>query len=147
DRARSTPEATEAILKGLEWLGLDWDEEPYSQYARKDRHADVARQMLANGAAYKCFSTTEELAAWRESNPRQPFQSTWRDANDQPDAPYAIRLKAPRTGETVIEDAVQGVVRVANDQLDDMVLLRSDGSPTYMLAVVVDDHDMGVTHV
>lgn len=147
DRARSTPEATEAILKGLEWLGLDWDEEPYSQYARKDRHADVARQMLANAAAYKCFSTTEEIAAWREANPRQPFQSPWRDANDQPDAPYAIRLKAPRTGETVIEDAVQGVVRVANDQLDDMVLLRSDGSPTYMLAVVVDDHDMGVTHV
>ncbi|MDP0927370.1 glutamate--tRNA ligase [Paracoccus onubensis] len=147
DRARSTPEATEAILKGLEWLGLDWDEEPCSQYARKDRHADVARQMLTNGAAYKCFSTTEEIAAWREANPRQPFQSPWRDANDQPDAPYAIRLKAPRTGETVIEDAVQGVVRVANDQLDDMVLLRSDGSPTYMLAVVVDDHDMGVTHV
>ncbi|RJE83195.1 glutamate--tRNA ligase [Paracoccus onubensis] len=147
DRARSTPEATEAILKGLEWLGLDWDEEPYSQYARKDRHADVARQMLANGSAYKCFSTTEEIAAWREANPRQPFQSPWRAANDQPDAPYAIRLKAPQTGETVIEDAVQGVVRVANDQLDDMVLLRSDGSPTYMLAVVVDDHDMGVTHV
>lgn len=147
DRARSTPEATDAILKGLEWLGLDWDEEPYSQYARKDRHAEVARQMLTDGTAYKCFSTTEEIAAWREANPRQPFQSPWRDAKDQPDAPYVIRLKAPRTGETVIEDAVQGPVRVANDQLDDMILLRSDGSPTYMLAVVVDDHDMGVTHV
>ena len=147
DRARSTPEATDAILKGLEWLGLDWDEEPYSQYARKERHAEVARRMLAEGTAYKCFSTAEDIATWREANPRQPFQSPWRDASDQPDAPYVIRLKAPRAGETVIEDAVQGPVRVANDQLDDMILLRSDGSPTYMLAVVVDDHDMGVTHV
>ncbi|RMC30579.1 glutamate--tRNA ligase [Paracoccus alkanivorans] len=147
DRARSTPEATAAILKGLEWLGLDWDDEPVSQFARKDRHAAVAREMLDKGKAYKCFSSTEEIAAWREDHPRQPFQSPWRDATDLPDAPYAIRLKAPRTGETVIEDAVQGAVRVANDQLDDMVLLRSDGTPTYMLAVVVDDHDMGVTHV
>ncbi|RNF35523.1 glutamate--tRNA ligase [Paracoccus methylarcula] len=147
DRARSTPEATAAILKGLEWLGLDWDDEPISQFARKDRHAEVAREMLEKGRAYKCFSTTEEIAAWREANPRQPFQSPWRDATDLPDAPYAIRLKAPRTGETVIADSVQGEVRVANDQLDDMVLLRSDGTPTYMLAVVVDDHDMGVTHV
>ncbi|MEE2862393.1 MAG: glutamate--tRNA ligase [Pseudomonadota bacterium] len=147
DRARSTPEATEAILKGLTWLGLDWDGEPVSQFARKDRHAEVARQMLANGSAYKCFSTTEEIAAWREEHPRQPFVSPWRDATDLPDAPFAIRLKAPRTGETVIDDQVQGEVRVANDQLDDMVLLRSDGTPTYMLAVVVDDHDMGVTHV
>lgn len=147
DRARSTPEATEAILKGLKWLGLDWDEEPISQFARKDRHAEVAHQMLAAGTAYKCFSTPEEIAVWREANPRQPFQSPWRDATDLPDAPFAIRLKAPRTGETVIQDAVQGDVRVANDQLDDMVLLRSDGTPTYMLAVVVDDHDMGVTHV
>ncbi|RJL12803.1 glutamate--tRNA ligase [Paracoccus siganidrum] len=147
DRARSTPEATAAILKGLEWLGLNWDGEPVSQFARKDRHAEVARQMLAAGTAYRCFSTPEEIAAWREANPRQPFQSPWRDATDLPDAPHAIRLRAPRTGETVIEDAVQGQVRVANDQLDDMVLLRSDGTPTYMLAVVVDDHDMGVTHV
>ncbi|MBW7055189.1 glutamate--tRNA ligase [Paracoccus bogoriensis] len=147
DRARSTPEATEAILKGLEWLGLDWDGEPVSQFARKDRHAEVARQMLADGTAYKCFSTTDEIAAWREANPRQPFASPWRDATDLPDAPYAIRLKAPRQGETVIHDQVQGDVRVANDQLDDMILLRSDGTPTYMLAVVVDDHDMGVTHV
>ncbi|MGR3198568.1 MAG: glutamate--tRNA ligase [Paracoccus sp. (in: a-proteobacteria)] len=147
DRARSTPEATEAILKGLTWLGLDWDGEPVSQFARKNRHAEVARQMLANGSAYKCFSTTEEIAAWREEHPRQPFVSPWRDATDLPDAPFAIRLKAPRTGETMIDDQVQGEVRVANDQLDDMVLLRSDGTPTYMLAVVVDDHDMGVTHV
>jgi glutamyl-tRNA synthetase len=147
DRARSTPEATAAILKGLEWLGLDWDGEPVSQFERKDRHAEVANQMLANGTAYKCFSTTDEIAAWREENPRQPFISPWRDATDLPDAPFAIRLKAPRDGETVIADEVQGDVRVANDQLDDMVLLRSDGTPTYMLAVVVDDHDMGVTHV
>ncbi len=147
DRARSTPEATEAILKGLNWLGLDWDGEPVSQFARKERHAEIARQMLESGQAYKCFSTPDEIAAWREANPRQPFQSPWRDATDLPDAPYAIRLKAPRQGETVIADRVQGAVRVANDQLDDMVLLRSDGTPTYMLAVVVDDHDMGVTHV
>ncbi|WP_103173478.1 glutamate--tRNA ligase [Paracoccus sp. SY] len=147
DRARSTPEATEAILKGLAWLGLDWDGEPVSQFQRKDRHAEVARQMLAAGTAYKCFSTPEEIAQWREANPRQSFQSPWRDATDLPDAPHAIRLRAPRDGETVIEDAVQGTVRVGNDQLDDMIILRSDGTPTYMLAVVVDDHDMGVTHV
>ncbi|WP_295042769.1 glutamate--tRNA ligase [uncultured Paracoccus sp.] len=147
DRARSTPEATEAILKGLSWLGLDWDGDPISQFERKDRHAEVARQMLASGGAYKCFSTAEEIAAWREANPRQPFQSPWRDATDLPDAPYAIRLRAPRDGETVIEDAVQGQVRVGNDQLDDMIILRSDGTPTYMLAVVVDDRDMAVTHV
>lgn len=147
DRARSTPEATEAILEGLQWLGLDWDGEPISQHARKDRHAEIAHQMLDEGTAYKCFSTTEDIAAWRDANPRQPFQSPWRDSAEGSDAPFAIRLKAPRTGETLIDDAVQGEVRVANDQLDDMVLLRSDGSPTYMLAVVVDDHDMGVTHV
>lgn len=147
DRARSTPEATEAILKGLKWLGLDWDDEPISQFARKTRHAEVAEEMLDAGTAYKCFSTPDEIAAYREENPRQPFKSPWRDDTDYPDAAYAIRLKAPQSGETVINDAVQGDVRVANDQLDDMVLLRSDGTPTYMLAVVVDDHDMGVTHV
>ena len=147
DRARSTPEATAAILKGLEWLGLDWDGDPVSQFARKDRHAEVAHEMLAAGSAYRCFSTTDEIAAWREAHPRQPFVSPWRDATDLPDAPFAIRLRAPREGETLIDDQVQGQVRVANDQLDDMVLLRSDGTPTYMLAVVVDDHDMGVTHV
>lgn len=147
DRARSTPEATAAILQGLTWLGLDWDGEPFSQFAAKDRHTQVAQEMLEAGNAYKCYSTSEEIAAWREANPRQPFQSPWRDATETPDAPFAIRLKAPREGETIISDAVQGDVRVANDQLDDMILLRSDGTPTYMLAVVVDDHDMGVTHV
>ncbi len=153
DRARSTPEATAAILKGLEWLGLDWDGEPLSQFSRKDRHAQVAREMLANGTAYKCFSTPEEIEAFREAARAEGrstlFLSPWRDADPAtyPDAPYVIRLKAPREGKTVIGDAVQGDVTFANDQLDDMVLLRSDGTPTYMHAVVVDDHDMGVTHV
>ena len=147
DRARSTPEATEAILEGLEWLGLDWDGEPISQFERAPRHAEVAREMLANGHAYRCYATQDEIAAWREAHPNQPFQSPWRDRTDQPDAPFVIRLRAPREGQTVIADAVQGDVTFQNDQLDDMVLLRSDGTPTYMHAVVVDDHDMGVTHV
>ncbi|WP_299905661.1 glutamate--tRNA ligase [uncultured Paracoccus sp.] len=149
DRARSTPEATAAILQGLTWLGLDWDGEPVSQFEGMARHAEVARAMLEAGSAYRCYSTPEEIAAWRESHPRQPFQSPWRDKGpeDWPDAPYAIRLRAPRDGETIIDDQVQGEVRFGNDQLDDMVLLRSDGTPVYMLAVVVDDHDMGVTHV
>ena len=153
DRARSTPEATEAILTGLRWLGLDWDDEPISQAARADRHAEVAREMLAAGRAYKCFSTQEEIEAYREAARAEGrstlFRSPWRDADagDHPDAPHVIRVKAPLEGETVIVDAVQGDVRIRNDQLDDMVLLRSDGTPTYMLAVVVDDHDMGVTHV
>ena len=147
DRARSTPEATEAILDGLRWLGLDWDGEPVSQHARAERHAEIAREMLDKGHAYRCHATQEEIAAWREANPNQPFQSPWRDREDRPDTPFVIRLKAPRDGETVIADAVQGDVTVRNDQLDDMVLLRSDGSPTYMHAVVVDDHDMGVTHI
>ncbi|TKA96420.1 glutamate--tRNA ligase [Cereibacter changlensis] len=153
DRERSTPEATAAILKGLTWLGLDWDGDVVSQFEMKDRHAEVAREMLAKGAAYKCFSTQEEIEAFREAARAEGrstlFQSPWRDADPSthPDAPYVIRMRAPREGETVIEDAVQGTVRFGNDQLDDMVCLRSDGTPTYMLAVVVDDHDMGVTHV
>ncbi|MBB1492195.1 glutamate--tRNA ligase [Paracoccus sp. MC1854] len=149
DRARSTPEATEAILEGLTWLGLDWDGEPVSQFARADRHAEVARQMMAAGTAYPCYTTPAEIEAWRAGNPNQPFVSPWRDADPatRPDAPFAIRLRAPREGETVIHDAVQGDVTFRNDQLDDMVLLRSDGTPTYMHAVVVDDHDMEVTHI
>ena len=153
DRERSTPEATAAILRGLTWLGLDWDGEPASQFARRDRHADVAHQMLARGTAYKCFSTQDEIAAFRaEAEARGSyavFQSPWRDADPAtyPSSPYVIRMRAPREGETVIEDRVQGTVRFRNDQLDDMICLRSDGNPTYMLAVVVDDHDMGVTHI
>ena len=153
DRARSTPEATEAIFSGLRWLGLDWDGEAISQFARAPRHAEVARAMLENGTAYKCFATQDEIEAFREAARAEGrstlYQSPWRDADpsSHPDAPYVIRLKAPREGATVTEDAVQGTVTVRNDQLDDMVLLRSDGTPTYMLAVVVDDHDMGVTHV
>ena len=153
DRERSTPEATAAILKGLTWLGLDWDGEVVSQFERKDRHAEVAHQMLARGTAYKCFSTPEEIAAFRaEAEARGSyavFQSPWRDADpaSHPDAPFAIRMKAPREGETLIRDEVQGIVTIKNETLDDMIVLRSDGTPTYMLAVVVDDHDMGVTHV
>ena len=153
DRARSTPQATEAIYTGLRWLGLDWDDEAISQFERADRHAEVARQMLASGSAYKCFSKQEEIEAFREAARAEGrstlFHSPWRDvpASDHPDAPYAIRVKAPREGETVIRDKVQGDVTIRNDQLDDMIVLRSDGTPVYMLAVVVDDHDMGVTHV
>ncbi|MEM9969696.1 MAG: glutamate--tRNA ligase [Pseudomonadota bacterium] len=153
DRARSTPEATEAILAGLTWLGLDWDGDAVSQAARADRHVEVAEQMLASGAAYKCFSTPEEIEAFREAARAEGrstlFRSPWRDADTSthPDAPFAIRVKAPQDGETIIRDAVQGDVTIRNDQLDDMIVLRSDGTPVYMLAVVVDDHDMGVTHV
>ncbi len=153
DRERSTPAATEAILRGLTWLGLDWDGDVVSQFARAHRHAEVAHEMLARGTAYKCFATKEEIEAFRaEAEARGSyavFQSPWRDADPSthPDAPYAIRMKAPRTGETVIEDQVQGRVVIQNSTLDDMICLRSDGTPTYMLAVVVDDHDMAVTHV
>jgi glutamyl-tRNA synthetase len=154
DRERSTPAATEAILQGLRWLGLDWDGEAVSQFEQRHRHAEVAHQMLARGTAYKCFSTQEDIATFRAAQEAAGasyavFQSPWRDADpaSHPDAPYAIRMRAPRTGETLVEDAVQGTVRFGNDQLDDMIVLRSDGTPTYMLAVVVDDHDMGVTHV
>ncbi|WP_371056670.1 glutamate--tRNA ligase [Rhodosalinus sp. K401] len=154
DRARSTREATQAILDGLDWLGLDHDGEAISQAAGADRHAEVARRMLADGTAYKCFATTEEIDAFREAARAEGrstlYRSPWRDADPAThpaDAPFVIRLKAPREGTTVIADVVQGDVTIRNDQLDDMVLLRSDGTPVYMLAVVVDDHDMGVTHV
>lgn len=153
DRERSTPEATAAILRGLTWLGLDWDGEATSQFARKDRHAEVAYEMLARGSAYKCFSTQQEIEDFRQAAGAEKrstlFVSPWRDADPAtyPDTPYVIRMNAPREGETVVDDKVLGMVRVANAQLDDMVCLRSDGTPTYMLAVVVDDHDMGVTHV
>jgi len=153
DRARSTDPAIAAIFDGLSWLGLAGDEEPVFQFARAARHAEVAHQMLAQGHAYKCFATPEELAELREQQraAKQPmrYDGRWRDRDpaEGGDKPFVIRLKAPREGETVIEDAVQGRVVVQNAELDDMILLRSDGTPTYMLAVVVDDNDMGVTHV
>lgn len=153
DRARSTDENRKAILDGLSWLGLDWDGAPISQFERAARHADVARQMLAAGKAYKCFSTQAEIEAFRQAAEAEKrstlFRSPWRDVpeSDHPDAPFVIRIRAPRDGATTIHDAVQGAVTIGNDQMDDMVLLRSDGTPVYMLAVVVDDHDMGVTHI
>ncbi|HKL64978.1 MAG TPA: glutamate--tRNA ligase [Roseovarius sp.] len=154
DRARSTPEATQAILDGLVWLGLDHDGAAVSQAARADRHAEVAYQLLKTGRAYRCYATQEEIEAFREAARAEGrstlYQSPWRDADPatHPEgAPHVIRIKAPREGSTVIADAVQGDVSIRNDQLDDMVLLRSDGTPVYMLAVAVDDHDMGVTHV
>ena len=153
DRERSTPEATAAILQGMAWLGLDYDGEAISQFDCADRHAAVAHDLLAAGKAYKCFSTQEEIAAFRDAARAEGkstlFRSPWRDADasTHPDAPFVIRIRAPQDGETIIHDQVQGDVRIGNDQLDDMILLRSDGTPVYMLAVVVDDHDMGVTHV
>jgi glutamyl-tRNA synthetase len=153
DRERSTPEATAAILEGMSWLGLDHDGEVVSQFEGADRHAEVALQLLSEGKAYKCFATQDEIAAFREearaAGKSTLYHSPWRDAASEthPDAPYVVRIKAPREGNTVIRDQVQGDVTIRNDQLDDMVLLRSDGTPVYMLAVVVDDHDMGVTHV
>lgn len=154
DRARSTEAAIAALIDGLTWLGLDWEGEPIYQFARAGRHKEVALQLLEKGNAYRCYSTPVELAAMRErakAEGRAPgYDGTWRDRDpsDWPkDKPFAVRLKAPREGETVVEDEVQGRVTWANKDLDDMVLLRSDGTPTYMLAVVVDDHDMGITHV
>lgn len=154
DRARSTQPAIEAILDGMRWLGLDWDGDAVFQFARAGRHAEVANTLLAHGHAYKCFATADELEAMRAEQraAKLPmrYDGRWRDRS--PDeapagAPFVIRLKAPQTGAVTIEDRVQGAVTVQNAELDDMVLLRSDGTPTYMLAVVVDDHDMGVTHV
>jgi glutamyl-tRNA synthetase len=151
DRARSTQAAIDAILDGMRWLGLDWDGHEYYQSQFQARHAEVAHELLARGHAYKCWLTQEELAAQREraQAERRPFriESPWRDGAPEGEGPFVVRLKAPREGETAIEDRVQGRVAVRNAEIDDFILLRSDGSPTYMLAVVVDDHDMGVTHL
>jgi len=154
DRARSTDAATAAIFDGLAWLGLNHDGEAVSQFSRRERHAEVARELLAKGQAYYCYATPEELEAMREAQRAagQPlrYDGRWRDrsTNDVPAGILpTIRLKAPQTGETVVDDQVQGPVTVANAQLDDMVLLRGDGTPTYMLSVVVDDHDFGITHI
>ncbi|MFD1332778.1 glutamate--tRNA ligase [Methylopila musalis] len=154
DRARSTDEAIDAILDGLKWLGLDWDGDPIFQFARAGRHREAVEQMLASGRAYRCYATAQELEEMRatamaEGRPPR-YDGRWRDrpASDAPaDRAPAIRLRAPQEGETVVDDLVQGRVVIPNKDLDDLVLLRSDGTPTYMLAVVVDDHDMGVTHV
>ena len=154
DRERSTDAAIAAILDGLTWLGLDWQGEAISQFARAARHREAAESLVENGLAYRCYATPEELTAMREeqrANGLPPrYDGRWRD-RDPSEAPAgikpAIRLKAPVDGETVIEDKVQGRVVFPNKDLDDLVLLRSDGTPTYMLAVVVDDHDMGVTHI
>ncbi|WP_102867759.1 glutamate--tRNA ligase [Pseudovibrio exalbescens] len=154
DRARSTEEAVTALLDGLTWMGIDWDGEPVSQYSRGERHREVAKQLVEAGQAYYCYASQEELDEMREkarAEGRPPrYDGRWRD-RDPSEAPEGIspvvRLKAPLNGETVIEDMVQGSVTFPNKDLDDLVILRSDGSPTYMLAVVVDDHDMGVTHI
>ena len=154
DRARSTQDAIEAILDGLSWLGLTPDGDVVFQSKNAERHAAVAKELLAEGKAYHCYCSQEELAAMREKAKAEGrpmrYDGTWRD-RDASEAPAGIdpvvRLKMPQTGETTIADEVQGDVTIGNAQLDDMILLRSDGSPTYMLSVVVDDHDMGVTHV
>ncbi|MBV1798334.1 glutamate--tRNA ligase [Siccirubricoccus sp. G192] len=154
DRARSTQEAVQQILDSLEWLGLSPDEPPVFQSRREARHAEVARELLARGHAYLAFDTPEELVAMRERAMREGrpprYDGGWRDrdpASAPPGLKPAIRLKAPREGETVVKDLVQGEVRVGNAELDDMIILRSDGTPTYLHAVVVDDHDMAITHV
>ncbi len=152
DRARSTSEATQAILDGMAWLGLDHDDEVYYQSKNAARHAQIAHSLLQSGGAYRCYMTPDEVTAEREAAREEGrlFCSPWREkeADDAPEnKPCVIRLKAPREGETVIDDQVQGTVTFANTALDDLILLRADGTPTYMLAVVVDDHDMCVSHV
>lgn len=153
DRARYAPEFVESIKDGLTWLGLDWDGPVLSQFDRRDRHAEVAHELLKNGKAYYCYCTPEELDAMREQAKAEGkvtfYDRRWRDSTATPPdgAKPVIRIKAPLSGESIVHDRVQGDVRVNNEQLDDFIILRSDGTPTYMLAVVVDDHDMGVTHV
>jgi len=154
DRERSTPEAVEAILNGMTWMGLNWDGDVIYQFARVARHREVADRLLAEGKAYRCYATAEELTQMREEQKAagkpMRYDGRWRDRDPGPEQqgkPYVVRLKARQEGETIVHDVVLGHVRFENAQLDDMVLLRSDGTPTYMLAVVVDDWDMGVTHV
>jgi len=154
DRARSTQEAVDAIIDGLRWLEFEWDGEIVFQSQRLERHAAIARQLLQEGKAYHCYCTPEELERMRENARAEGrsvrYDGTWRDRDPKtapPGIPPVIRLKAPQNGETVIEDRVQGRVTVANEQLDDLIILRADGTPTYNLSVVVDDHDMAITHV
>ncbi len=154
DRKRSTQDAIDAIIEGLDWLGLDYDAPPMFQSDQVERHAQIALTLLKAGHAYKCFATTEELEAMREQQRAQKmplrYDGRWRDRDpgEAPaGAPFTIRLKTPNEGEITIHDRVQGAVTVKNEEIDDYIILRADGTPTYMLAVVVDDHDMGVTHV
>lgn len=151
DRERSTAEAVQVIFDGMAWLGLEPDETPVFQFARAGRHREVVQEMLARGAAYKDYMTPEELEAERDAARAEGrvVRSPWRERspNDAPDRPFVVRLKAPHQGETLVDDQVKGPVRFENANLDDLILLRTDGTPTYNLAVVVDDHDMGVTHV
>ena len=154
DRERSTEDAIQAIKDGLTWLGLDWDGDAVSQYSRVDRHREVVQQLLDAGHAYHCYCSPEELTAMRElanAEGRPPrYDGRWRDrpADDAPEGiKPVVRFKSPQDGETIVADQVQGDVTYANDQLDDLIILRSDGNPTYNLSVVVDDHDMGVTHI
>jgi len=148
DKARSTPEATQAILDGMSWLGLDHDGDIVYQSQNAEAHINAAMQLLESGAAYRCYCSADELTELRDKarEAGKAFRSPWRDAAELKDQPYAIRFRVPE-GQTKIHDQVQGDINWENDQFDDLVLLRSDGTPTYMLAVVVDDHDMGVTHV
>ncbi|HEY1427879.1 MAG TPA: glutamate--tRNA ligase family protein, partial [Caulobacteraceae bacterium] len=151
DRERSTPDAVQAIFDGMAWLGLEPDEEPIFQHARAERHREAALELLSRSGAYRDYITVDELAGERERARAagRPIRTPWRDRTPAPgdNQPYVIRLRAPLEGETVVDDLVKGRVVFRNDQLDDLILLRADGSPTYNLAVVVDDHDMGITHV
>jgi glutamyl-tRNA synthetase len=154
DRERSTEAAVQAILEGLTWLGLDWDGEAISQFSRAARHREIAGQLLANGGAYRCYSTAEELEEMRKKAIAEGrfarYDGTWRDrdpAEAPPGVAPVIRLRAPQEGETAIEDIVQGRVVFQNKELDDLIILRSDGTPTYNFSVVADDHDMGITHI
>lgn len=154
DRKRSTPEAVTAIFDGLAWLGLDHDDDPYFQHEHGDRHRNVVQELLDNDKAYRCYCTPEDLAAMREQRmadgEKTRYDRRWRDKGPSDwltDEPYAIRFKAPTDGETILADAVQGDVRFANNEFDDIIIARSDGTPTYNLAVVVDDHDMSVSHL
>ena len=154
DRERSTDEAIAAIFEGMRWLGLDWDEEPVFQFSRQQRHVEVVQQLLAQGHAYYCYASKEELEEMRETAKAEGrpwrYDGRWRD-RDPSEAPEGVkpvvRFRSPDEGETLVRDHVMGEVRFPNDQLDDLIILRSDGSPTYNLSVVVDDHDMGITHV
>lgn len=153
DRARSTKESIDAILDGMNWLGLDYDSDPIYQFSRAERHKEIALEMVERGMAYFCYTSQEDINMQRELDMREKrsflFHSEWRDSDKQPPIGInpVVRIKAPKEGVTIVKDMVQGDVVVQNDHLDDMVLLRSDGTPTYMLAVVVDDHDMEITHI